>query len=270
MSDAKVGGHQRAAFVLKLSRQGGGGLIVRWSRFAEQPDGYQKGALSRRYRREAPASSTAAPGSNRTAIRISTSAAVYRVRTIASCGVVGSCVGKKPETAVFPRILAVSGGDGGIRTLDRALQPYNGLANRRLQPLGHVSTPADMPEVAQSRKRLDSVRSGTANCPGFPTFPLESSQPAGVLAAVAIAEPRHRGQERESSLTARGFLALPISSRGDEASFSSTETYEVIERGATTNLRHRYSHPRIALQSSNSFGARKIRVLATACRFCVP
>gem|GEM_PF-1794314 len=33
------------------------------------------------------------------------------------------------------------GGDGGIRTLDRALQPYNGLANRRLQPLGHVSMP---------------------------------------------------------------------------------------------------------------------------------
>src|SRR5581483_2542638 len=31
------------------------------------------------------------------------------------------------------------GGDGGIRTLDRALQPYNGLANRRLQPLGHIS-----------------------------------------------------------------------------------------------------------------------------------
>jgi hypothetical protein len=34
------------------------------------------------------------------------------------------------------------GGDGGIRTLDRALQPYNGLANRRLQPLGHVSSEA--------------------------------------------------------------------------------------------------------------------------------
>ena len=32
-----------------------------------------------------------------------------------------------------------SGGDGGIRTLDRALRPYNGLANRRLQPLGHIS-----------------------------------------------------------------------------------------------------------------------------------
>src|SRR5271165_3169297 len=37
------------------------------------------------------------------------------------------------------RRLRIAGGDGGIRTLDRALQPYNGLANRRLQPLGHVS-----------------------------------------------------------------------------------------------------------------------------------
>jgi hypothetical protein len=45
------------------------------------------------------------------------------------------------------------GGDGGIRTLDRPLQAYNGLANRRLQPLGHVSSKADMPEVRLSRKR---------------------------------------------------------------------------------------------------------------------
>ena len=37
---------------------------------------------------------------------------------------------------------AQAGGDGGIRTLDRALQPYNGLANRRLQPLGHISASA--------------------------------------------------------------------------------------------------------------------------------
>ncbi len=33
-----------------------------------------------------------------------------------------------------------SGGEGGIRTLDRAFQPYNGLANRCLKPLGHLST----------------------------------------------------------------------------------------------------------------------------------
>src|SRR5215469_2263907 len=35
-----------------------------------------------------------------------------------------------------------NGGAGGIRTLDTAFQPYNGLANRRLQPLGHSSVPA--------------------------------------------------------------------------------------------------------------------------------
>src|ERR1017187_6369128 len=32
-----------------------------------------------------------------------------------------------------------NGGEGGIRTLDRVVRPYNGLANRRLQPLGHLS-----------------------------------------------------------------------------------------------------------------------------------
>jgi hypothetical protein len=47
----------------------------------------------------------------------------------------------------------VDGGAGGIRTLDRALQPYNGLANRRLQPLGHSSGQADMPDAGVSRKR---------------------------------------------------------------------------------------------------------------------
>ncbi len=48
---------------------------------------------------------------------------------------------------------AKGGGAGGIRTLDRALQPYNGLANRRLQPLGHSSVEADMPDAGASRKR---------------------------------------------------------------------------------------------------------------------
>ena len=55
-----------------------------------------------------------------------------------------------------------AGGDGGIRTLDRALQPYNGLANRRLQPLGHSSVKADMPDAGASRKRQISAR-------GFPS-----------------------------------------------------------------------------------------------------
>ena len=46
-----------------------------------------------------------------------------------------------------------AGGDGGIRTLDRALQPYNGLANRRLQPLGHISAVINQTLSAQSQPR---------------------------------------------------------------------------------------------------------------------
>src|SRR4051812_9829817 len=48
----------------------------------------------------------------------------------------------RPKRAGEGEIVSIKqrvGGDGGIRTLDRALQPYNGLANRRLQPLGHIS-----------------------------------------------------------------------------------------------------------------------------------
>src|SRR4051812_39948453 len=59
------------------------------------------------------------------------------------------------------------GGAGGIRTLDRALQPYNGLANRRLQPLGHSSIPAtcaregrpfalERPAAQAARQRVSS------------------------------------------------------------------------------------------------------------------
>ena len=53
---------------------------------------------------------------------------------------------------------ARDGGAGGIRTLDRALQPYNGLANRRLQPLGHSSIKADMPDAGARRKRQMAAR----------------------------------------------------------------------------------------------------------------
>ena len=35
--------------------------------------------------------------------------------------------------------IRLSDGEGGIRTPDKAFRPYNGLANRRLQPLGHLS-----------------------------------------------------------------------------------------------------------------------------------
>src|SRR5713226_8480749 len=35
--------------------------------------------------------------------------------------------------------LGESGGEGGIRTPGRSFSPYNGLANRRIQPLCHLS-----------------------------------------------------------------------------------------------------------------------------------
>ena len=40
---------------------------------------------------------------------------------------------KKPASA------GNSGGEGGIRTLGTALQPYSGLANRRTRPLCDLS-----------------------------------------------------------------------------------------------------------------------------------
>jgi hypothetical protein len=74
-------------------------------------------------------------------------------QTAAIDGICGNC-GKHSGVQISPKCLKRwIGGDGGIRTLDRALQPYNGLANRRLQPLGHVSCMADMPDVALRRKR---------------------------------------------------------------------------------------------------------------------
>ena len=45
-----------------------------------------------------------------------------------------------PEQQVLMwKEFARTGGERGIRTLDTGFSPYNGLANRRLQPLGHLS-----------------------------------------------------------------------------------------------------------------------------------
>src|SRR5882724_9293690 len=75
--------------------------------------------------------------------------------SLRSCGASGDTLRSAGlRVACHPKpVRAKGGGAGGIRTLDRALQPYNGLANRRLQPLGHSSVKADMPDVGASRKR---------------------------------------------------------------------------------------------------------------------
>ena len=38
----------------------------------------------------------------------------------------------------------IAGGEGGIRTLGTGVSPYNGLANRRIRPLCHLSSPVDV------------------------------------------------------------------------------------------------------------------------------
>ena len=37
-----------------------------------------------------------------------------------------------------------TGGEGGIRTLGTGVSPYNGLANRRIRPLCHLSGPNEL------------------------------------------------------------------------------------------------------------------------------
>jgi hypothetical protein len=48
-------------------------------------------------------------------------------------GIKGSSIG---STLGYP---IDTGGEGGIRTPGRSFGPYNGLANRRIQPLCHLS-----------------------------------------------------------------------------------------------------------------------------------
>src|SRR3954463_4650976 len=47
-----------------------------------------------------------------------------------------------------------NGGEAGIRTLDTAFRPYNGLANRRLQPLGHLTDPVSIRPTMSCGKEI--------------------------------------------------------------------------------------------------------------------
>lgn len=91
-----------------------------------------------------------------------------------------------------------AGGDGGIRTLDRALQPYNGLANRRLQPLGHVSIPSDW--VPPTPCRPNRLRPTPAGETGAGSFLGRSSTYARALPGrqgpTAASAQRHDGAPR--------------------------------------------------------------------------
>jgi hypothetical protein len=52
----------------------------------------------------------------------------------------------------------ISGGEGGIRTPGRSFGPYNGLANRRIQPLCHLSADGS---AGNSGRRIEySIKKG--------------------------------------------------------------------------------------------------------------
>ena len=55
-----------------------------------------------------------------------------------------------------------SGGEGGIRTLGTGVSPYNGLANRRIRPLCHLSGLGNNTEIVDGKAA--SVQSSQARC----------------------------------------------------------------------------------------------------------
>src|SRR5436190_20279225 len=85
-------------------------------------------------------------------------------------------------------------GETGIRTLDTGLTPYNGLANRRLQPLGHLSNIRVQSRrcgvVAQlTARREQSSRAINGHRALFECAPLRSTRKL-VIARVLYGEDR--------------------------------------------------------------------------------
>jgi hypothetical protein len=70
---------------------------------------------------------------------------------------------RSDSITIYLEFFGRTGGDGGIRTLDRALQPYNGLANRRLQPLGHISAHLSKAQWATYARRTAPLQGRTGS-----------------------------------------------------------------------------------------------------------
>ena len=62
-----------------------------------------------------------------------------------------------------------TGGEAGIRTLDTAFRPYNGLANRRLQPLGHLTVRGFPKDFAIRLARIGYCRASVPTSVPKPT-----------------------------------------------------------------------------------------------------
>ena len=126
-----------------------------------------------------------------------------------------------PETSM---ISIVSGGAGGIRTLDRPLQACNGLANRRLQPLGHSSMSADMPDAGASRKQqfeIKPLRSGdtrpcahSARMADVPEPPIQVYLGRGLRTARRIESP---GVDSMPHAGRTDLALIPVPAAGHDA-----------------------------------------------------
>src|SRR4029078_3074833 len=60
-----------------------------------------------------------------------------------------------------------TGGEGGIRTLGRGLKPYNGLANRPVQPLRHLTVGASFDSWPAKRGIVSQASTQLAEGAGF-------------------------------------------------------------------------------------------------------
>jgi hypothetical protein len=64
---------------------------------------------------------------------------IYPAKELSICSTLIDLEWRKLDANGQPQYQQEKSGAGGIRTLGTVLRPYNGLANHRLQPLGHSS-----------------------------------------------------------------------------------------------------------------------------------
>src|SRR5215831_10589002 len=80
--------------------------------------------------------------------------------------------------------LAKVGGEAGIRTLGRAFRPYNGLANRLLQPLGHLTALVQVYRTQALTRTFSTTKEPRR--PAFKPSPLTLSTTTPVLCIVPL------------------------------------------------------------------------------------
>src|SRR4051812_10661364 len=118
-----------------------------------------------------------------------------------------SMAGETHEKTPANGVLGVGSGEIGIRTLDTDLTPYNGLANRRLQPLGHLSGDAKQYQDGLKRQgvfnpwgrgwarplRMAIARPATPSCPPPVAGRRENRPPRPASSPARALRPTGRG-----------------------------------------------------------------------------